>query len=312
MLPQDRRIEFRIGINLGDVIVEDGDIYGDGVNVAARLEGIAEPGTIYISRALRDFVYDRPDIVLQDLGDRALKNIAAPVQVFRIVLAGPSESTLQASPPLVPDKPSIAVLPFANMSSDVEQEFFSDGITEDLITDLSKVSGLFVIARNSSFAYKDRSVKVQDIALDLGVRFVLEGSIRKAGNRVRITAQLIDAANGGHLWAERFDRDLTDIFSTQDEVVEKIVGALAVTLTQGEEQRLHRRGTSNVRGLRVLAARARALARVYPRGGRGGQDVAPQGDRGRSAFRSTPCRPRARSHFAICKRLGPGSGAGAG
>ena len=157
-LPQDRRIEFRIGINLCDVIVEDGDIYGDGVNVAARLEGIAEPGTIYISRALRDFVYDRPDIVLQDLGDRALKNIAAPVQVFRIVLAGLSESTLQASPPLVPDKPSIAVLPFANMSSDVEQEFFSDGITEDLITDLSKVSGLFVIARNSSFAYKNRSV----------------------------------------------------------------------------------------------------------------------------------------------------------
>ena len=178
-LPQDRRIEFRIGINLCDVIVEDGDIYGDGVNVAARLEGIAEPGTIYISRALRDFVYDRPDIVLQDLGDRALKNIAAPVQVFRIVLAGLSESTLQASPPLVPDKPSIAVLPFANMSSDVEQEFFSDGITEDLITDLSKVSGLFVIARNSSFAYKNRSVKVQDIALDLGVRFVLEGASAK-------------------------------------------------------------------------------------------------------------------------------------
>ena len=261
-LPQDRRIEFRIGINLCDVIVEDGDIYGDGVNVAARLEGIAEPGTIYISRALRDFVYDRPDIVLQDLGDRALKNIAAPVQVFRIVLAGLSESTLQASPPLVPDKPSIAVLPFANMSSDVEQEFFSDGITEDLITDLSKVSGLFVIARNSSFAYKNRSVKVQDIALDLGVRFVLEGSIRKAGNRVRITAQLIDAANGGHLWAERFDRDLTDIFSMQDEVVEKIVGALAVTLTQGEEQRLHRRGTSNVQAYEFWLRAREAFSRI--------------------------------------------------
>lgn len=245
-VPQDRRIEFRIGINLGDVIVEDGDIYGDGVNVAARLEGIAEPGTVYVSRAVRDFIQDRPEITLEDLGERALKNIAAPVRVFRIAPLGLAARASPAGPPPVPGKPSIAVLPFMNMSSDVEQEFFSDGITEDLITDLSKVSGLFVIARNSSFAYKGRSVKVQDIAHDLGVRFVLEGSIRKAGNRVRITAQLIDAKNGGHLWAERFDRDLTDIFETQDEVVEKIVGVLAVTLTKREEERLARRGTSNV------------------------------------------------------------------
>lgn len=243
---QDRRIEFRIGINLGDIIVEeDGDIYGDGVNVAARLEGIAEPGTVYVSRAVREFVHE-PEIVLEDLGEQALKNIAGAVRVFRIGLPGRSAGVTQAGPPQVPDKPSIAVLPFMNMSSDAEQEFFSDGITEDLITDLSKVSGLFVIARNSSFAYKGRSVKVQDIARDLGVRFVLEGSIRKAGNRVRITAQLINAANGGHLWAERFDRDLTDIFSMQDEVVERIVDALAVTLTLGEQQRLHRRDTSNV------------------------------------------------------------------
>jgi adenylate cyclase len=246
-VPREQRIEFRIGINLGDVIVEEGDIYGDGVNVAARLEGIAEPGAVYVSRAVRDFVRDQPEIVLEDLGEKPLKNIAKPVRVFRIgtpdrAVGGPQA----AGPPPVPHKPSIAVLPFANMSGDTEQEYFSDGMTEDLITDLSKVSGLFVIARNSCFAYKGRSVKVQEIGRDLGVRFVLEGGIRKVGNRVRITAQLIDAGSGGHLWAERFDRDLTDIFSTQDEVVEKIVGALAVTLTQGEEQRLRRRGTGNV------------------------------------------------------------------
>jgi len=246
-VPQEQRIEFRIGINLGDVVVEEGDIYGDGVNVAARLESIADPGVVYISRAVRDFVRDLPEVVLEDLGERPLKNIANPVQVFRIGAAALHVGAPRvAAPPLVPDKPSIAVLPFTNMSGDAEQEYFSDGMTEDLITDLSKVSGLFVIARNSSFVYKSRSAKVQDIGRDLGVRFVLEGSIRKAGNRVRITAQLIDAVKGGHLWAERFDRELTDIFATQDEVVEKIVGALAVQLSHGEEQRLRRRSTSNV------------------------------------------------------------------
>jgi adenylate cyclase len=274
-VPPEHRIEFRIGINLGDVIVEEGDIYGDGVNVAARLEGIAEPGAVYISRAVRDFVRDQSEIVLEDLGERPLKNIAKPVRVFRIGTPDRAVGAPQAGSPPVPHKPSIAVLPFANMSGDAEQEYFSDGMTEDLITDLSRVSGLFVIARNSSFAYKGRSVKVQEIGRDLGVRFVLEGSVRKAGNRVRITAQLIDAGSGGHLWAERFDRDLTDIFSTQDEVVEKIVGALAVTLTQGEEQRLRRRGTGNVeayeswlrarefltRGTRESVVQARAMYR---------------------------------------------------
>ncbi len=255
-IPHERRIEFRIGINLGDVIVEGGDIHGDGVNVAARLEGIAEPGAIYVSRAVRDFVHE-PEIVVEDLGEKALKNIAGPVRVFRIAPPGLAAGASPGPPP-VPEKPSIAVLPFMNMSSDVEQEFFSDGITEDLITDLSKVSGLFVIARNSSFAYKGRSVKVQDIARDLGVRFVLEGSIRKVGNRVRITAQLIDAGSGGHLWAERFDRDLTDIFSMQDEVVEQIVGALSVTLTKGEEQRLTRRGTASIEAYECWL-RARSL-----------------------------------------------------
>src|SRR6266446_3406614 len=245
-IPEGQRIEFRIGINLGDILVEDGDIYGDGVNVAARLENIAEPGTVYISRTVRDFVDGTAEILLEDLGERELKNIAKPVQVFRIAAPERAATAPQPAAPAVPHKPSIAVLPFTNMSGDAEQEYFSDGMTADLITDLSKISALFVIARNSSFAYKGRAVKVQEIGRDLGVRFVLEGSIRKSGNRVRITSQLIDAESGGHVWAERFDRDLTDIFATQDEVVEKIVRALAVTLTQGEEKRLGRRGTENV------------------------------------------------------------------
>ncbi len=250
----ERRMEFRIGINLGDVIYDGDRIFGDGVNVAARLEAIAEPGGICVSGKVHEEIRARIGLAYEDLGDRQLKNIAEPVRVYGIRLDGAPRRTTLA----LPDKPSIAVLPFQNMSGDPEQEYFSDGITEDLITDLSKLSGLFVIARNSSFAYKGRSVKVQEIGRDLGVRFVLEGSTRKAGNRVRITAQLIDAASGGHLWAERFDRDLTDIFSTQDEVVAKIVGTLAVTLTQGEKQRLHRHGTGNVEAYETWL-RARAL-----------------------------------------------------
>jgi adenylate cyclase len=228
--------------------------------VAARLENIAEPGAVYISRTIRDFVDGTPELVLEDLGERELKNIARPVHVFRIA---PPQAVggAQAAAPAVPHKPSIAVLPFTNMSGDAEQEYFSDGISEDLITDLSKISGLFIIARNSTFAYKGRSVKVQEIGRDLGVRFVLEGSIRKAGNRVRITAQLIDSGSGGHLWAERFDRDLTDIFATQDEVVQKIVAALAVKLTEGEERRLHRRGTSNVDAYESWLRAREALSR---------------------------------------------------
>jgi adenylate cyclase len=267
----ERRMEFRIGINLGDVIYDDDRIFGDGVNVAARLEGIAEPGGICVSGKVHEEIRARVGLAYEDLGAKQLKNIAEPVRVYGIRLDRAPKHTVLA----LPDKPSIAVLPFQNMSGDPEQEYFSDGMTEDLITDLSKVSALFVIARNSSFSYKGRSVKVQEIGRDLGVRFVLEGSVRKAGNRVRITAQLIDAGSGGHLWAERFDRDLTDIFSTQDEVVEKIVGTLAVTLTRGEEQRLRRRDTGNVeayecwlrarnllgRGTRESIAQAKAMHR---------------------------------------------------
>jgi len=240
----DRRMQFRVGVNFGDVVHDDVRIYGDGINVAARLEGIAEAGGICISSKVYDEIDGRLDVACQDLGEQQLKNIARPVRAYRIRLNGASPAAPPA--PALPDKPSIAVLPFANMSGDPEQEYFADGMTEDLITDLSKISALFVIARNSSFAYKGRSVKVQEIGRDLGVRFVLEGSIRKAGNRVRITAQLIDAASGGHLWAERFDRELTDIFATQDEVIAKIVHVLAVTLTQGEERRLRRHSTENL------------------------------------------------------------------
>ena len=256
--PEDSRIEFRIGINLGDVIIEGEDLYGDGVNIAARLEGIAEPGAIFVSRAVRDSVRDKLEVALEDLGEQSLKNIARPVRVFRI---GRTGAPPVASPSPTPDKPSLAVLPFANMSGDAEQEYFSDGMTEDLITDLSKVSALFVIARNSSFAYKGKAVKVQEIGRELGVRFVLEGSIRKVGNRVRVTAQLVDAGSGGHLWADRFDRDLTDIFATQDEVVQKIVSALAVKLTRGEERRLRRGGTRNVEAYEAWLRARELLAR---------------------------------------------------
>src|SRR3954469_22985607 len=240
----ERRMQFRVGINFGDVVYDDARIYGDGINVAARLEGIAEAGGICISGKVYEEINGRVDLDYQDIGEQRLKNIARPVRAYRVRLD--AMVTAAGPAPALPARPSIAVLPFLNMSGDPEQEFFADGITEDLITDLSKASGLFVIARNSSFAYKGRSVKVQEIGRDLGVRFVLEGSVRKAGNRLRITAQLIDAGNGGHLWAERFDRDLIDIFSMQDEVVEKIVGALAVTLTRGEQQRVQRRGTASV------------------------------------------------------------------
>ena len=254
-------IVLRIGINLGDVIIEGGDIYGDGVNIAARLEPLAEPGGICVSSIVNESVGNRIDVRFQDGGEISVKNIDRPIRVWKwhpnatIPTAARSNT---AKPVPNRDTASIAVLPFTNMSGDPEQEYFSDGISEDITTDLSKIAGLTVIARNSSFTYKGRSVDVRAIGCDLGVRSVLEGSIRRAGKRVRITAQLTDAATGAHLWAERYDRDLTDIFEVQDEVVERIVGALAVTLTQGEQQRLRRHGTSNVEAYECWL-RARAL-----------------------------------------------------
>jgi len=252
-------IVLRIGINLGDVIIEGDDIYGDGVNIAARLEPLAEPGGICVSSIVNESVGNRIDVRFQDGGEISVKNIDRPIRVWK----WHPGATTAASRSADTSKPnvaaaSIAVLPFTNMSGDPEQEYFSDGISEDIITDLSKLTGLMVIARNSSFSYKGRSVDVRTVGRDLGVRSVLEGSIRRAGNRVRITAQLTDAATGAHLWADRYDRDLTDIFEVQDEVVAKIVGALAVTLTKGEQQRLRQHGTSNVEAYECWL-RARAL-----------------------------------------------------
>ena len=242
-------IVLRIGINLGDVIIEDDDIYGDGVNIAARLEPLAEPGGICISSIVNESVGNRIDVRFQDCGEVSVKNIDRPVRIWKW---HPDKTDADAgrsnalNPTPVVEGPSIAVLPFANMSGDPEQEYFSDGISEDVITDLSKISGLTVIARNSSFTYKGRSVDIREVGRDLGVRSVLEGSIRRAGNRVRITAQLIDATNGAHLWADRYDRDLTDIFAVQDDVTRRIVDALKVTLSPAEKARLADSATPNV------------------------------------------------------------------
>ncbi len=247
-LPEDRRMQFRIGVNLGDVMAEGENLFGDGVNIAARLEQLAEPGGIYVSDDIYRQVEGKVDVAFDDLGEQRVKNITKPVRVFRARLGEDTAAgALGSSEPLpLPDKPSIAVLPFTNISGDLEQEYFSDGITEDIITDLSKVSALFVIARNSVFTYKGRAVRVQEVSRDLGVRYVVEGSVRKSGNRVRITAQLIDGMSGGHMWAERYDRDLTDIFALQDEITEKIVAALQVKLTEGEQEQVARRYTENL------------------------------------------------------------------
>ena len=236
--PEDRRFAFRIGINVGDIIIEGEDIHGDGVNVAARLEGIAEPGGITISEDAWRQVQGKVAAKFIDLGPQSLKNIARPMRAYRVDLDAGSLTQPTAPALASPDKPSIAVLAFQNMSGDAEQEYFADGITEDVITDLSKIGGLMVIARNSSFAYKGKAVDIRVVARELGVRSVLEGSIRRAGNRVRITAQLIDAETGGHLWADRFDRELSDVFAVQDEVTRRIVDALKITLSPGENAML--------------------------------------------------------------------------
>jgi adenylate cyclase len=239
-----RRIELRIGINIGDVIIDGDDIYGDGVNVAARLEALAEPGSICVSRIVHDQVQDKLDVAFQDLGDHTVKNIARPVRVYRIAAAagsGAAAHVVAGVTPAAPERPSIAVLPFDNMSGDPEQEYFVDGIVEDIITGLSRIKWLYVIARNSSFVYKGRAIDVKQAGRELGVRYVLEGSLRKAGNRVRITAQLIEAVAGVHVWAERYDRALDDIFEVQDEITLSVVGAIEPSLRQAEIERAKRK-----------------------------------------------------------------------
>jgi adenylate cyclase len=239
------RIEFRIGVNLGDIIVEDGDIFGDGVNVAARLESIAPIGGITVSQSVCDHVGNRLGLTFEDMGERRLKNVERPIRVYSISIDTLLQSPDRASTP-AEEKPSIAVLPFNNMSGDPEQEYFSDGITEDIITDLSKVSALFVVARNTAFTYKGKPMKVREIAQELGVSFILEGSVRKAGSRVRVNGQLIDGRNGGHVWADRYDRDLTDIFAIQDEITHAIVEQLKVKLLPQEKKSIAQAPTANI------------------------------------------------------------------
>ncbi|MBW2205131.1 MAG: hypothetical protein JRF52_13965 [Deltaproteobacteria bacterium] len=305
-LPENRRMEFRIGINLGDVVEEGERIYGDGVNIAARVEGLAEGGGICLSGTVYDSIKNKLSLSYESLGEHTVKNIKDPVRVYRmrigpeaaapvvrgkksgprrwqkavlavvavlIVAAGawaiwnfyfrppaiePASIEKMAYP--LPDKPSIAVLPFANMSEDPKQDYFSDGITEEIITALSKVPKLFVIARNSTFTYKGKPVKIKQVAEELGVRYVLEGSIRKAGDKIRITAQLIDALTGLHLWAERYDRNLKDIFAVQDEITKNIITAMQVKLTMGEQARTAAKGTNNLEAyLKLLQAREKML-----------------------------------------------------
>src|ERR1700745_1332822 len=263
----DCRIEFRMGINVGDIIRDGRDIYGDGVNVAARLETLAEPGGICVSRMVRDQVRDKLDFSFEDMGEQQVKNIARPLRVHRLKLfeeeTSPTvrPSNQASAPPLaVPDKPSVAVLPFTNMSGDLEQEFVSDGIAEDVITALSRYPSLFVIARNSSFTYKGRAVDVRQAGLGLGVRYVLEGSMRKAANRIRLTAQLVEAQTGKQVWAERYDRNLVDIFAVQDEITEAVTIAVAPAIADAELRRAVRKSPGS---LDAWAAYQRGLWHVF-------------------------------------------------
>ena len=266
-VPPDRRIELRMGINLGDIIKDGRDIYGDGVNVVARLEALAEPGGICVSRVVRDQVRDKLAFSFEDMGEQQVKNIARPIRVHRVLLStepGPSKPVVGTAtgPSLaLPDKPSIAVLPFQNMSGDPEQEYFADGMVEEIITALSRIRWLFVIARNSSFTYKGQSVDVKQVGRELGVRYVLEGSVRKASQRVRITGQLIDAVTSAHLWADRSDGSLEDIFELQDKVATAIAGIIEPTLQAAEIGRSSDRPTNDLTAydlyLRALALRFR-------------------------------------------------------
>jgi adenylate cyclase len=277
-VPPDQRIEFRIGIHIGDVIFDDNDIFGDGVNIAARLEGIAEPGGVCMSDDAYRQVRGKVEIACEDMGQQALKNIAEPMRAWRVRPTGQTPSAVKSGsavsqPPELPlpDKPSLAVLPFQNMSGDPEQEYFADGIVEEIITALSRFKALFVIARNSSFTYKGRAVDVKQVGRELGVRYVLEGSVRKAANRVRISGQLVDTTTGAHLWADRFDGGPGDIFDLQDQVTESVVGAIAPAVEKAEIERAKRKPTES---LDAYAVYLRGLAKLYQFGNRQANDEA--------------------------------------
>ena len=247
-VPAERRIEFRIGLNVGDIIIDEDDIYGDGVNVAARLEALAEPGGICVSRVVRDQVRDKLDFTFDDRGEQQVKNIARPVRVYLVRPGERGLAEIGAVPEAsaLPEKPSIAVLPFQNLSGDPEQEYFADGIVEDIITALSRNRSFFVISRNTTFTYKGPAIDVAKVARELRVRYVLEGSVRRGGTRVRITAQLIDAASGRHLWADRYDRELADVFAVQDEIARTISSQLAPGIIAAEMQQARRKDASQL------------------------------------------------------------------
>jgi TolB-like protein/class 3 adenylate cyclase/Flp pilus assembly protein TadD len=269
-IPADKRIEFRIGLNVGDIIIDGDDIFGDGVNVAARLEALADPGGIMVSSVVHDQVRDKLSFGFDDMGEQSVKNIARPIGVHRVSLAeaSPLATTQLAaaskSDPAKSSRPSIAVLPFVNMSGDPEQEYFADGISEDIITGLSKLRWFFVIARNSSFAYKGKTVDVKRAARELSVRYVLEGSVRRAGNRVRITAQLIDASTNNHVWADRYDGDLTDIFALQDEITKKVVAAIEPRLLEAEGARALTRAPADLDAWELVARASSIFWRMTP------------------------------------------------
>jgi TolB-like protein/class 3 adenylate cyclase len=259
--PAERRIEFRMGINVGDIIIEDGDIFGDGVNIAARLGALAEPGGICLSGAAHEQVRDRLEITFDDLGQQQVKNITRPVRIYGVALGASSRAAPPVTAPLpLPDKPSLAILPFQNMTGDAEQEYFVDGMVEEVTTAIARLPWLFVIARNSAFTYKGKSVDVKQVAQELGVRYVLEGSVRKAGNRVRITGQLIDTTTGAHIWADRFDGALDDIFELQDQVASSVAGAIEPKLRRSEIERASHKQTANLTAYDLYL---RALAQSY-------------------------------------------------
>ncbi|QIG48597.1 adenylate/guanylate cyclase domain-containing protein [Nordella sp. HKS 07] len=257
-VPPEQRIEFRIGLNVGDIIAEADDIYGDGVNVAARLEGLAEPGGICVSGRVQEDARGKVDLAFDDIGEQRLKNIAWPVRVYRVQL-GVEEAAVRHTRSLS-DKPSIAVLPFTNMSGDAEQEFFADGLTEDIITALSRISGLWVIARTSTFTYKGKPVDVERVARELSVSYVMEGSVRRAGGRLRVTAQLVDATSGRHVWAERYDRALADLFDIQDDITRSIAASTQTQVTLAEGVAAGSRASTNHKAIDLIA---RAWARCY-------------------------------------------------
>jgi adenylate cyclase len=302
-VPEELRMLFRIGINLGDVLIDGDDILGDGVNIAARLEGIAEPGGICVSDDVFRQVSGKLDASFEDIGNQQLKNIARPVHAYRARFVDVPASEISASLLPLPDKPSIAVLPFTNMSGDPEQDYFADGTAEDIITALSHFKALFVIARNSSFTYKGRAVDVKQVGRELGVRYVLEGSVRKSANRVRITGQLVDTATGTHLWADRIDGGLGDIFELQDQVTERVVGAIAPLVEKAEIERAKRKPTES---LDAYALYLRGLARFYQFAGRQANDEALR--LFNSAIELDPDFASAYGRAALCYAFAKGNG----